>query len=117
MIHTQPGTFLELLRIMTRKLDPLYRQIEPTLHQHIDNDSEANCDQIRRLLDNAQRELVRAAVLRAASTSTLMVVVVSNLESVRLETLLALMAAVEKELGGAVDWLNDVLAKWGATSV
>lgn len=108
LILTPPSRFLELLRTMTHKLDSLYRHIEPTLHQHI----EANPDEIRIFLDNAERELGHAAVLRAAST--LMADVVSDLESVRLETLVALMAAVEREVRGAVDRLNDVLAICGA---
>lgn len=113
LILTPPDTFLDLLRTMTRELDSLCRHIEPAIHQHIDNHSEANCDQIRKFLDNAERELGRAAVLRAASAS--IVDLVSDLEGVRLETLLALMGTVERELRAAVDWLNDVLAKWGET--
>lgn len=51
--------------------------------------------------------------MRAAGM--VMVDVLPDPQSLRLETLLGLMAVSEEEFRGTVDWLKGVLAKWEET--
>lgn len=116
---TPADRFFEVLRALTRKLDALHRHIDLALRPRIDNSEpnpdyiEANCAEFRKFLDNAERELGLAAVLRASAM--LKVDVIPDAQGLLLETLLDLMAVSEEDLRGTVDWVKGVLAKWEDT--
>lgn len=107
-----------MLRALTRKLDALHRHIDPAERLRIDNikphpdHNEANCEQLRAFLANCERELRIAALMRASAL--LKIDAIPDVQGLRLETLLHLMAVSEQDLRGTVDWIGAVLVKWGA---